>query len=91
MDKIPFDKLEEFFKQFIFENFYTRNGMEIKTRKLLKLAALTTLGSNGIEECIKANLKLGNDKEKLYEAIVQCIPYVGFPQCLDVIEEITKR
>ncbi|WP_405298058.1 carboxymuconolactone decarboxylase family protein [Methanobrevibacter sp.] len=88
-----FDYLEaipKFHAEFIFGDFYTRDGMEIQTRELLKLVTLTALGTSGIKECIQANLKLGTTKETLYETIIQCIPYVGFPQCVDVIEEINK-
>ena len=66
-----------------FGDFYTRGGLNLKTRELLILAILVTQGNeNTLKSHIKGNLKVGNSKEDITSAIIQCMPYVGFPNAL---------
>ena len=79
----------DFLTDFAFGDFYTRNGLDIKTRELMVLVALTTLGAeNQIKAHVKGNLKIGNSKEVLVAAIVQTIPYIGFPNALNTLKII---
>jgi 4-carboxymuconolactone decarboxylase len=53
------------------------------------LCVLTTLGANNqIKAHTIGNLKAGNSKETLYSAIIQCLPYIGFPFALNAINII---
>lgn len=53
------------------------------------LVALTTLGAeNQIKAHVKDNLKIENSKEVLVAAIVQTIPYIGFPNALNTLKII---
>ena len=36
------------------------------------------------------NLKAGNDRQTMYAAVVQCLPYVGFPYALNAIRIIER-
>ncbi len=76
----------------LFGDFYTREGLDLKTRELLIFCALTTLG--GIEgplaSHVAGNLKVGNSKETLLAAVVQCYPYIGFPRLVVAINMIKK-
>lgn len=79
----------DFLTDFAFGDFYTRNGLDIKTRELMVLVTLTTLGAeNQIKAHVKGNLKVGNSREILVAAIVQTIPYVGFPNALNALKII---
>ncbi len=79
----------DFLTDFAFGDFYTRNGLDIKTRELMVLVALTALGAeNQIKAHVKGNLKIGNSKEVLVAAIVQTIPYIGFPNALNTLKII---
>ena len=64
-----------------FGDFYTRGGLDIKTRELMIFCALATLGGTDRQMGSHAvgNMKVGNDKETLISAMVQCYPYIGFP------------
>ena len=84
----------EFLTDFGFGDFYTRNGLDLKTRELLVLVVLTTLGAQDqIKSHTIGNLKAGNSKEVIVAAIVQTIPYIGFPNALNtlkIVQDIVK-
>ena len=71
----------------LFADFYTRGGLDIKTRELLIYCALVTLGGTERQMASHAvgNLKVGNSKETLIAAMVQCYPYIGFPRISNAI------
>ena len=70
-----------------FGDYYTRKGLDIKTRELLTLSMLIALG--GTEPQIKAhiqgNVNVGNEKKTLLSAITQMLPYVGYPRTLNAL------
>ena len=70
-----------------FGDFYTRKGLDIKTRELLVLAILTTTGNTDtLKSHIKGNLKIGNSKEQIAAVIIQCMPYTGFPNAIKALK-----
>lgn len=72
-----------FLTEVCFGDFYTREGLDIKTRELLFISALVTTGNTyTLKSHIKGALKAGNSKETITAAIIQCLPYVGFPNTL---------
>ena len=73
-----------------FGDFYTREGLDIKTRELMIFCALATLGGTERQMASHAvgNLKVGNNKETLISAMVQCYPYIGFPRISNAINVI---
>jgi 4-carboxymuconolactone decarboxylase len=70
-----------------FGDFYTREGMDLKTRELMIFCALATLGGTERQMASHAvgNLKAGNSKETLLAAMVQLYPYIGFPRVSNAI------
>jgi 4-carboxymuconolactone decarboxylase len=75
-----------------FGDFYTRGGLDIKTRELTIFCALATLGGTERQMASHAlgNLKVGNTKETLLSAMVQCYPYIGFPRISNAINIIKE-
>jgi 4-carboxymuconolactone decarboxylase len=73
-----------------FGDFYTRSGLDIKTRELMIFCALATLGGTDRQMGSHAvgNMKVGNDKETLLSALVQLYPYIGFPRIANAIYAI---
>jgi len=73
-----------------FGDFYTRSGLDIKTRELMIFCALATLGGTDRQMGSHAvgNMKAGNDKETLLSALVQLYPYIGFPRIANAIYSI---
>ncbi len=75
-----------------FGDFYTRSGLDIKTRELMIFCALATLGGTERQMASHAigNMKVGNDKETLISAMVHCYPYIGFPRIANAIYAIKE-
>lgn len=73
-----------------FGDYYTRGGLDIKTRELVIFCALATLGGTDRQLGSHAigNMKVGNDKETLFSALVQLYPYIGFPRMANAIYAI---
>jgi 4-carboxymuconolactone decarboxylase len=73
-----------------FGDFYTREGLDIKTRELMIFCALATLGGTDRQMGSHAigNMKVGNDKETLFSALLQLYPYIGFPRIANAIYSI---
>lgn len=70
-----------------FGDFYTRAGLDLKTRELMIFCALVTLGGTERQLASHAvgNLKVGNSKETLLATLVQLNPYIGFPRISNAI------
>ena len=80
-----------FLTEVCFGDFYTREGLDIKTRELLFVAALVTTGNNTtLKSHLKGSLKAGNSKETITAAIIQCLPYVGFPNTLAALKTLKE-
>lgn len=74
------EAIPRFLTEVGFGDFYTRKGLSVKTRELLVLCILTTLGQIGpLKAHVLGNIKVGNSLETQYAALMQCLPYIGFP------------
>jgi len=84
--------IQEYLCSFCFGDFYTRSGLDLKTRELLTFCIVSALG--GCESQVKAhvqgNVNVGNDKNTLITAITHCLPYIGFPRTLNALACINK-
>ncbi|MCY8232355.1 carboxymuconolactone decarboxylase family protein [Priestia endophytica] len=84
--------IQEYLSAFCFGDFYTRGGLDLKTRELLTLCIISALG--GAEGQVKAhvqgNKNVGNDKGTLITAITHCLPYMGFPRTLNAFACINE-
>jgi len=70
-----------------FGDYVIRNGVDVKTRELLTVSMLLSLGGcePQLKGHIQTNLDIGNDKETLLSVITQLLPYVGYPRTLNAI------
>ncbi|GAA2120227.1 carboxymuconolactone decarboxylase family protein [Actinomadura napierensis] len=68
----------------LFGGTYQREGLSLRDRQLLNLAALTALG--GVEPQLTGHvrtcLRLGMAREEIVESFVHLAPYVGVPKAL---------
>ena len=75
-----------------FGDYYTRNGLDIKTRELLTFSMLIAMG--GCEPQAKghimANLNVGNDKQLLLKVVTNLLPYLGYPRTLSAISYLNE-
>ena len=86
------NELARFLTEYCFGDIYTREGLDVKTRELLIYCILTALEAEAqLTSHTFGNLKLGTSRETLAAAVIQCLPYVGFPpvmKALNVIKSV---
>lgn len=83
------EALPRFLTELCFGDFYTRKGLDEKQRELLMLCVLATLRADRqILAHAIGNLKVGNSKATMYAAMIQCLPYIGFPAAFEAINII---
>ena len=86
------DEAARFLTEVCFGDFYTRKGLDIKTRELLALAVLVTKDDDiTLKSHIKGNLKTGNSPETIAAAIIQCMPYTGTPNALHALTYLKQE
>lgn len=94
MEGLPDDMgadVARFLTEVCFGDFYTREGLDVKIRELLFISALVTTGNTTtLKSHIKGSLKAGNSKETITAAIIQCLPYVGFPNTLAALRTLKE-
>jgi 4-carboxymuconolactone decarboxylase len=74
-----------------FGDYYTRGGLDIKTRELMIFCCLATLGADKqLTAHAIGNFKIGNSRESLVAAMIQCYPYIGFPRAANAIYAIKE-
>jgi 4-carboxymuconolactone decarboxylase len=70
-----------------FGDYYTRKGLDIKTRELLTFSIILSMG--GCEPQLKGhitgNMNVGNNKQVLLDTVTQLVPYIGYPATLNAI------
>lgn len=76
--------MARFVVEFPYGDIYSRPGLELKTRELLTIASLVTLGypERELKAHIANALKAGCSKEEIVETIMQMCVYAGFPAAL---------
>lgn len=71
--------------EFQFGDIYARPGLDLKSREIAVVAALTALGnaSPQLKVHIAAALHVGCTREEIVEVIMQMAVYAGFPAALN--------
>ena len=71
--------------EFPFGDVYSRPGLDLKTRELVTVAALTALGTcqPQLKVHINGALNVGCTGEQIVETIIQMAVYAGFPAALN--------
>jgi 4-carboxymuconolactone decarboxylase len=84
--------IQDFLAANCFGDYYTRNGLDLKTRELLTFAMLISLG--GCEPQVKGhvtgNLNVGNDRARLVDVVTQLLPFIGYPRTLNALRVIDE-
>ena len=73
--------------EFPFGDVYSRPGLDLKSREIATLAALTVLGNAQpqLKVHIHAALNVGCTREEVIEVIIQMAVYAGFPAAINGI------
>ncbi|AJY73712.1 carboxymuconolactone decarboxylase family protein [Paenibacillus beijingensis] len=78
--------------EFAFGDIYMREALDLKQRELITIASLTTQGGcePQLHVHLNAALNVGLSPDEIVEAIMQCIPYTGFPRVLNAVMAAKK-
>jgi 4-carboxymuconolactone decarboxylase len=78
--------LSRFVIEFPYSEIYTRDGVDLKTREICTVSALTVLGTiPQLKEHINAALNVGNTPEEIIEIMMQMSAYCGFPKAINAV------
>jgi 4-carboxymuconolactone decarboxylase len=78
--------LSRFVVEFPYSEIYTRDEVDLKTRELCTVAAITVLGAiPQLKDHINAALNVGNSHAEIVEIIMQMSAYCGFPKAINGI------
>ncbi|MBQ2636093.1 MAG: carboxymuconolactone decarboxylase family protein [Methanobrevibacter sp.] len=78
--------MSRFVVEFPYSEIYTRDEVDLKTRELCTVAALTVLGTvPQLKDHINAALNVGNSPTEVVEIIMQMSAYAGFPKAINGI------
>lgn len=95
MDGVPGDlgkDVERFLTDYFFGEIYSRGALDLKTRELLGYCILTTLEAESqLQSHYHGNINVGNKPETLAAAVVQCLPYIGFPAAIKALRIIKQE
>lgn len=71
--------------EFPFGDIYSRPGLDLKSREIAVVAALTALGNAApqLKVHIQGALNVGATREEVVETIMQMAVYAGFPAALN--------
>ena len=71
--------------EFAFGDIYARPGLDVKTREIVAVAALTAIKASHaqLKGHIASALNAGWTQEEVLEAIMQVVIYAGFPAALN--------
>jgi 4-carboxymuconolactone decarboxylase len=79
--------LARFIAEFAYGDIYTRKGLDLKTREIATVAALTAMATAPIQlkSHIHGALNVGCSREEIIEIIIQMVAYAGFPAAINGI------
>ncbi len=71
--------------EFAFGDVYSRPGLDLKSREIAAVAALTTLGNATpqLKVHIHGALNVGLSRQEVVEIIIQMAVYAGFPAAIN--------
>ena len=77
--------LARYVVEFPYGDIYTRSGLDLKTRELITIASITTMGgaSTQLKSHIRGALNVGCTKKEILEVIIQMAVYAGFPRAIN--------
>lgn len=84
--------VEKFLTDYFFGEIYSRGALDLQTRELLGYCVLTALEAESqLQSHYHGNMKAGNTPEKLTAAVIQCLPYIGFPAAIKALRIIKQE
>lgn len=78
--------------EFAFGEIYSRKGLDIKSREIVSISSLLTLG-NAIPQLkshIHGALNIGCTRVEILEIVIQILLYSGFPNALNGLQTVKE-
>ncbi len=75
-----------------FGDYYTRPGLDLKTRELLTFAIIASLGGcePQLAGHVAGNQAVGNDRQVLIGTVTVLLPFIGYPRSLNALRIINE-
>jgi 4-carboxymuconolactone decarboxylase len=74
--------------EFPFGDLYSRDGLDLRTREIVAIAALSSLGhAKQLRLHVAAALQLGVERSEIVEILMQTAVYAGFPTAMNALAE----
>lgn len=84
--------VEQFLTDYFFGEIYSRDALDLQTRELLGYCVLATLEAESqLQSHYHGNINVGNSPETLTAAVIQCLPYIGFPAAIKALRIIKQE
>ena len=79
-------ELSDYIVSFAFGAIYSRTSLTQQEQTMVTISTLVALGTEPqLKLHINVGFNVGLTKEKIVGALIQCIPYVGFPRVLNAL------
>ena len=83
--------LMAYVRDFAYDTVYERPGLDLKTKELLACALLASLGSPPeLRTHLRGALRAGATEAEVREALLFCVPYLGFPRVVAAFEQLRE-
>ena len=85
------EDVSRFLTDYFFGEIYTRGTLDIPTKELLGYCILTTLEAESqLQSHFHGNIKAGNSPQTVASAVIQTLPYIGFPAAIKALRIIKQ-
>ncbi|EMR4053837.1 carboxymuconolactone decarboxylase family protein [Acinetobacter baumannii] len=88
-------ELSDYIVSFAFGDIYSRTSLTKQEQTMVTISTLVALGTERqLKLHINVGFNVGLTQEKIVGALIQCIPYVGFPRVLNaltLLKEVMKE
>lgn len=82
------EDVSRFLTDYFFGEIYTRGTLDIPTKELLGYCILTTLEAESqLQSHFHGNIKAGNSPQTVASAVIQTLPYIGFPAAIKALRK----
>ena len=77
-----------FVAEFIFGDIYSRPQLDLKTRQIVTISALASLGTaqQQLAVHLRGALRVGLRREEIIELLIQIAVYAGFPAAINALD-----
>lgn len=86
------EDVSRFLTDYFFGEIYTRGTLDIPTKELLGYCILTTLEAESqLQSHFHGNIKASNSPQTVASAVIQTLPYIGFPAAIKALRIIKQE